>query len=85
MFIGIQSLWNLISTKAIMAKYLQDDGNTNVKLRSNRAVKHAVELIGMLAEAFGLEKNSRYKEKDYVADLEAKFNERNQNNDDSLE
>ncbi len=44
-----------------------------IKLRSNRSVKQALELIEMLAQTFGLEKNSRYKEKDYVKDLEAAY------------
>ena len=44
-----------------------------IKLRSKRSVKQALELIGMLAETFGLEKNSRYKEKDYISELEAEY------------
>ncbi len=44
-----------------------------VKLRSNRSVKQALELIEMLAQTFGLEKNSRYKEKDYIKDLETAY------------
>ena len=52
-----------------------------IKLRSKRSVKHAIELIGMLAQAFGLEKNSRYKEKDYMSELEAEFNAKSENTD----
>jgi hypothetical protein len=52
-----------------------------IKLRSKRSVKHAIELIGMLAQAFGLEKNSRYKEKDYMAELEAEFKAKSENTD----
>ena len=44
-----------------------------VKLTSGRSVKHSIELIGYVAEAFGLEKNPRYKEKDYAAELKSEF------------
>lgn len=44
-----------------------------IKLTSGRSVKHSIELIGMVAQAFGLEKNPRYKEKDYASEILAEF------------
>lgn len=44
-----------------------------VKLTSGRSVKHSLELIEMVAEAFGLEKNPRYQEKDYASELKEQF------------
>ena len=41
-----------------------------IRLRSKRSVKHALELIEMLGEAFGLEKNPKYKEQDYMNQIE---------------
>lgn len=41
-----------------------------IKLRSKRSVKHSLELISMLATTFGLEKNPKYVEQDYISQIE---------------
>lgn len=41
-----------------------------IRLTSKRSVKHALELIGMLASAFNLEKNPKYQEQDYISQIE---------------
>lgn len=41
-----------------------------LRLTSKRSVKHAKELIEMLASAFNLEKNPKYQEQDYISQIE---------------
>ena len=44
-----------------------------LKLTSGRSVKHSIELIGMVAQVFGLEKNPKYEPKDYAAEIKEAF------------
>ncbi len=44
-----------------------------IKLTSKRSVKYALELIEMLAQTFNLVKNPKYKEQDYMGQLEVDY------------
>lgn len=78
-FIGSKYSYKDLSAKK---KYMYTP--MTIRLRSKKSVKQALELIEVLAQTFGLEKNSRYKEKDYMALIEEEFNLANvtqENND----